>query len=65
MYDSTIDYKNTHWLIENVQKPLKAPSAYTLKELQEICVKLEIITTNEIGKSKNKKDLYEEILSKC
>ena len=65
LYDSTIDYKNTHWLIENVQKPLKAPSAYTLKELQEICVKLEITTTNDIGKSKNKKDLYEEILSKC
>jgi hypothetical protein len=54
----------THWYIENTQKPLKAPSAYTLKDLQDICEKLEIPLKNTLGKSKTKKDLYEDILVK-
>jgi len=54
-----------YWLIENIQKPLKAPSAYTLTDLQMICKKLLIEThtqVNEKTKAKNKTTLYEEIL---
>lgn len=67
IYEDTIDLpkiKQTHWFIENVQKPLKAPASYTLKDLQDICEKLEVPLKHEIGKSKTKKDLYEDILSK-
>ena len=67
MYEDAIDIsqiKQTHWFIENVQKPLKAPASYTLKELQDICEKLEVPLKHEIGKSKTKKDLYEDILTK-
>jgi hypothetical protein len=55
-----------YWLIENIQKPLNAPSAYTLKELQDISQKLQIdleIQVNEKTKLKTKTKLYEEILS--
>jgi hypothetical protein len=58
--------KENYWFIENIQKPLKAPSAYTLKELQDICQKLEIdldIKVDEKTKQKTKSKLYEEILS--
>jgi hypothetical protein len=54
-----------YWLIENIQKPLNAPSAYTLGELQEIANKLQITThaqVNEKSKAKTKTALYEEIL---
>lgn len=54
-----------YWLIENIQKPLNAPSAYTLGELQEIANKLQIAThvqVNEKMKAKVKTALYEEIL---
>jgi hypothetical protein len=64
--------KQTHWFIENVQKPLKAPTAYTVKELQEICEKLDIPLTFKqkttlgqiVEKNKLKKELYEDILTK-
>jgi len=61
-YMNTI--RNTYWKIEHLQKPLKAPSAYAVKDLQEICKKLEIPVVNELGKNKTKQILYEEILSK-
>lgn len=54
-----------YWFIENIQKPLKAPSAYTLTDLQTICQKLLIQTheqVNEKTKAKTKTKLYEEIL---
>ena len=57
--------KQDYWHIENIQKPLKAPSAYTLPELQEIANKLQISThvqVNEKSKAKVKTALYEEIL---
>jgi hypothetical protein len=101
LYEESIDLdmiKDTHWYIENVQKPLKAPTAYTIKELQDICNKLGIplkvgpngvgpngvgpngvgpngvgpngvgpngVGPNTVvtGKSKTKKELYEDILS--
>jgi len=58
--------KENYWFIENIQKPLKAPSAYTLKEMQDICQKLEIdleTKVNDKTKQKTKTKLYEEILS--
>ena len=74
LYEDTIleTIKQTHWFIEQVQKPLKAPSAYTLKELQDICEKLEVSLKykqeNALGqiteKNKLKKELYEDILAK-
>ena len=53
-----------YWFIENIQKPLKAASAYTIKELQDICVKLQIdlnTIVNDKQKSKTKTKLYQEI----
>lgn len=74
LYEDTVleTIKNTHWFIENVQKPLKAPTAYTVKELQDICEKLEIPLTFKqkttlgqiVEKNKLKKELYEDILTK-
>jgi len=64
--DFMTNVRANYWLIENIQKPLKAPSAYTLKELQDICQKLQIsleINVNEKTKLKNKSKLYEEILA--
>ena len=57
--------REEYWLIENIQKPLKAPSAYTLTELQVIAEKLQIethMTVNEKTKAKTKTKLYEDIL---
>lgn len=55
---------NTYWKIENLQKPLNAVSGYTVKELQDICKKLDIPIINELGKNKIKQILYQAILSK-
>ena len=66
-YDVNEEYltmvSTTFWKIENVQKPLSAPGSYSVKELQDICIKLEIPITNaETGKNKLKPMLYEDIL---
>lgn len=56
-------YRNNYWKIDNVSKPLNGFSSYSLSELQDICKKLDIsITTN--GKKIQKKELYQNILSK-
>ena len=63
--DFLLQVRNEYWLIENIQKPLNAPSAYTSKELQDICQKLQIETSLMVGeklKPKTKTKLYEEIL---
>ena len=57
--------REEYWLIENIQKPLKAPSAYTLPELHAIAAKLQIEThtmLNDKAKAKTKTKLYEDIL---
>jgi len=72
LYEEVPDLKSSHWYIENVQKPLKAPTAYTVKELQDIAEKLEIQLTFKqktalgqvVEKNKLKKELYEDILQK-
>ncbi len=62
--DFLTQIRQDYWFIENIQKPLKAPSAYTLTELQDICTKLKIATQNNVNdklKAKTKTKLYEEI----
>ena len=56
--------RKSYWFIENMQKPLNAPSAYTIKDLQDISTKLGINLVSNLGKNKTKQLLYEEILSK-
>ena len=69
-YEEEVDFlknvRENYWHIENIQKPLNAPSAYSLKEMQDICNKLQITletTVNEKPKLKTKTKLYEEILA--
>jgi len=49
--------------VDNIDKPIKAMSAYKSEDLVEICNKLGINTLDtEKGKTKVKKDLYEAII---
>lgn len=56
--------RENYWQIENIDKGLKAPSAYTLKELQTIAEKFAILLKNTDNKNKTKQVLYEELLTK-
>jgi len=55
-------YRNNFYCIENINKPLKAISGYTIKELELMAKKLQIIEDDI--KNKNKKDLYQKICEK-
>lgn len=55
-------YRNNFYCIENINKPLKAISGYTIKELELMAKKLQIIESDI--KNKNKKDLYQKISEK-
>ena len=55
-------YRNNFYCIENINKPLKAISGYTIKELELMAKKLQIIEDDI--KNKNKKDLYQKISEK-
>lgn len=46
------------------KKPMRGISTFTLGNLQQICLKLDIETKNENGKSKLKRVLYDEIIIK-
>lgn len=60
--DETIQsYKNDYWKIDNMNSPIKAISAYTLSDLQDICKRLSIEIENN-KKKLTKKELYENIL---
>jgi len=55
--------KDGLYKIESIQKPIKAESAYTVKDLHDICSKLGIeLNNNETNKRKTKKELYESII---
>jgi hypothetical protein len=55
--------RDTHWKMENVHKPLKGASAYSLTELQEICSKIGVeLVDTETKKKKTMKVLYQELL---
>ena len=56
--------RDTYWKIENVSKPLKGCSAYSLTELQVISTKMGIsLEDTESKKKKTMKVLYQELLS--
>ena len=58
-------FKNDFIQIENVEKPLKAISAYKVNDLITICNKLEIdVKQASSEKTKTKKELYEDIYKK-
>tara|TARA_B110000259_G_scaffold94974_1_gene109977 strand:- start:214 stop:957 length:744 start_codon:yes stop_codon:yes gene_type:complete len=65
--DDTIPYYNkivgSHYKITNATKPINAISGYTLGELQDICIQLNLPIINNIGIKLNKKDLYMSIQS--
>lgn len=55
--------KASLYQLDNIEKPIKAISAYKVQDLLDICNKLGIETVNlETTKSKSKKDLYEAII---
>jgi len=55
--------RTTLFKIDNIEKPLKALSAYKLSELVEYCSKLDISIINEkTNKKKNKNELYESLI---
>ena len=56
------EYKNSYWKIENISKPLKSISSYSLVELQNICANLNIPIKKQ-NKNCLKKELYESIIT--
>jgi len=57
--------RDKYWKMENVNKPLKGASAYSLQELQDICVKMDIELVDSVTKKKKTmKVLYQELLAK-
>lgn len=57
--------RDTYWRIDNLLKPLKGMTSYTLSELKQICLKMDISTEDkETKKKKTMKTLYQELLSK-
>lgn len=55
--------KETHYRIDNTEKPLRASSYYTVTDLLDICQKLKISELSKTsGKKKTKAELYESIL---
>lgn len=61
-----VDIIDKSYEIDNFDKPLKGISSYKLDELHEICKKLNIELSSNLGKNKNKTKqvLYTEILEK-
>lgn len=59
-----VDIINKSYEIDNFDKPLKGISSYKLDELHEICKKLNIELSSNVGKNKTKQVLYTEILEK-
>jgi len=56
--------RDTYWKMENIHKPLKGASAYSLSELQEICSKFNIaLEDSQTKKKKTMKVLYQELLT--
>jgi hypothetical protein len=55
--------KSTLHKLDNIDKPIKSISAYTVSELIEMCNKLAIgIKKTKDDKNKSKKELYESIV---
>jgi hypothetical protein len=54
--------KSELWKQENIDKPLCAISSYKLGDLQNICIRLQLITKHDTGKNKTKPELYASII---
>ena len=62
--DKFLTIVNEYFHLENIDKPLKSPSSYSLKDLQNIATKLNLELQNSNGKNLTKNQLYENILQK-
>ena len=58
------NYIEEYWKVLTFNKPLKCIGSYKVNELYIICNKLNIKTEYDTGRKKNKKYIYEEILTK-
>jgi hypothetical protein len=56
--------KETHLKIDNLEKPIRTITSYSIAELVDICNKLDISIINESNKKKTKAELYSNILQK-
>jgi hypothetical protein len=57
--------KEKYWKLDNLDKPLRAITAYSVQELINICYKLDIdIHCETTNKKKTKTELYSYILQK-
>lgn len=62
------NYKTLYYKLDNIDKPIKSLSSYSVQELMDICKKLGIETidtnksTDKKEKTKSKKELYESII---
>jgi hypothetical protein len=56
--------RTEYWKVDNYIKPMKAPASYAIKELQDITIRLGLSILEENGKKRNKKTLYEQILTR-
>jgi tRNA U34 2-thiouridine synthase MnmA/TrmU len=57
------EYKQQLWQIENLTKPLRGISSYKVKELREICTKLQLNISN--GKTLKKKSILYQMIREC
>lgn len=58
--------KLTYWKLDNLEKPLRSITSYSVNDLLNICSKLDIDTTvcEKTNKKKTKAELYSSILEK-
>jgi len=61
--EKTRNYLDKYWNITSLKKPLLSISSYKLDDLKMICEKMDISLLNN-GKSKIKKDMYQDIIKK-
>ena len=68
IYQNNIEFnknlEDSYLLIEDLSKPIKAISYYTIKELQTMSDKLLLSLVDDTGKKKGKQKLYETIINK-
>ena len=55
------ELQNKYFIVDNLEKPVKSEGYYKIADLKEIATILNISLTNELGKSKTKKVLYQSI----
>ncbi len=58
------EFLENHYIITNINKPIKAISNYKLNDIHDICKKLKINIKNSEGKKYKKTELYDIIKSK-